>query len=348
MASTVADQVVDYICNFGVMDKLLSDQGTNYESQLIAELMDTFDIHKIRTTSFRPQTDGITERANQTIKNMIMNYVNDDQDNWDLHLNTISFAYNTAVHKSTSYTPFELMFNRKPKLPIDIFYPALNERDILNENINVDFNFKEDSYAKETKNKFETIFKIVKQNTQMSMNKAKIRYDRDSRACNFKEGDLVLMNDFTRKKLEPRWNGPWIIVKKTNEINYILRSTHLKRKKDTICHQNRLKRWHGSAQVSADFKTKKVRNSKNNKTTEIEEDEQLAPNVSQVAQINTPIKNTPRKKQKKQTQQTTEHTTNAQPTTYQKDPTIEGENQLQSTVNHEYSLRRKKNINYKE
>ena len=64
--------------------------------------------------------------------------------------------------------------------------------------------------------------------------------------------------------------------------------------------------------------------------------------------INTPIKNTPKKKQKKQTQQTTEHTTNAQPTTYQKDPTIEGENQLQSTVNHEYSLRRKKNINYKE
>ena len=78
------------------MDRLLSDQGSNYESELIAELMDLLDIHKIRTTSFRPQTDGITERANQSIKNMIMNYVNKDQNNWDQYLDQLTFAYNTA------------------------------------------------------------------------------------------------------------------------------------------------------------------------------------------------------------------------------------------------------------
>lgn len=323
------------------MDKLLSDQGTNYESQLIAELMDAFDIHKIRTTSFRPQTDGITERANQTIKNMIMNYVNDDQDNWDLHLNTISFAYNTAVHKATKYTPFELMFNRKPKLPIDIFYPALNEEDIQNEHINVDLNFKQDSYAAETKKKFESVFKTVKHNTQVSMNKAKIRYDRDSRACNFKENDLVLMNDFTRKKLEPRWNGPWIVIKKTNDIDYILRSTHLKRKKDTICHQNRLKRWHGSAEVSSEFKTKKVRNEKKSNVTK----------ESQSLTSLTPVHITEETEDNSQTQPTRAKRKvpiSKQPAISQKDPTIEGEQQLISTVAHEYSLRRGKRVNYKE
>ena len=257
LASTVATQILNYICNFGIMDRLLSDQGSNYESELIAELMDLLDIHKIRTTSFRPQTDRITERANQSIKNMIMNHVNKDQNNWDQYLDQLTFAYNTAKQMSTNFTPFELMFNRKPKIPIDIFYPAIKSDESTGENTAIDFNFKLGSYAATTQKKLEEIFKQVKENNQLQMTKAKIRYDRQSRACDFKINDLVVMLDSTRKKLEPRWNGPWVIKDKTNDLNYILSATHTKRKKETICHQNRLKRWHGNATTSAQFKTNK-------------------------------------------------------------------------------------------
>ena len=257
LASTVATQILNYICNFGIMDRLLSDQGSNYESELIAELMDLLDIHKIRTTSFRPQTDGITERANQSIKNMIMNYVNKDQNNWDQYLDQLTFAYNTAKQMSTNFTPFELMFNRKPKIPIDIFYPAIKPDKSTGENTTIDFNFKLGSYAETTQKKLEEIYKQVKENNELQMTKAKIRYDRQSRACDFKINDLVVMLDSTRKKLEPRWNGPWVIKDKTNDLNYILSATHTKRKKETICHQNRLKRWHGNATTSAQFKTNK-------------------------------------------------------------------------------------------
>lgn len=52
------------------------------------------------------------------------------------------------------------------------------------------------------------------------MTKTKIRYERQSNACNFKVNDLVVMLDRTRKKLEPRWNGPWLIKAKTNDLNW--------------------------------------------------------------------------------------------------------------------------------
>ncbi len=54
---------------------------------------------------------------------MIKSHIEDDQDNWDLILDKIAFAYNTSTHESTKQTPFELQFGRKPKIPIDILLP---------------------------------------------------------------------------------------------------------------------------------------------------------------------------------------------------------------------------------
>ena len=86
--------------------------------------MDLFDIHKIRTSPYHPQADGLSERMVQTSKNMITAFINEHQDNWDEHLEELSYAFNTAVHSTTGFTPFELMFHRKQKLPLDVFYEA--------------------------------------------------------------------------------------------------------------------------------------------------------------------------------------------------------------------------------
>ena len=59
-----------------------------------------------------------SERFMATIKKMLTAYCNENQDNWDQHLNALTFAYNTAVHSKTKYSPFFLMYGRKPKIPI--------------------------------------------------------------------------------------------------------------------------------------------------------------------------------------------------------------------------------------
>ena len=60
------------------------------------------------------------ERFNQTLQNMLVKCIKDNKASWDEFLDTCTFAYNTAEHESTKFSPFELMFGRKPLLPVDI------------------------------------------------------------------------------------------------------------------------------------------------------------------------------------------------------------------------------------
>ena len=69
---------------------------------------------------YHPQSDGIIERFNCTILNMLSTVVLDDEHNWDLHLPTLMMTYSTSRHVTTGATPFSLVYGREAKLPEDI------------------------------------------------------------------------------------------------------------------------------------------------------------------------------------------------------------------------------------
>ena len=60
------------------------------------------------------------ERFNRTLEAMLSKVVGDHQKDWNDHLQTVLFAYRTAIHESTGYTPFLVMFGRSPCLPVDV------------------------------------------------------------------------------------------------------------------------------------------------------------------------------------------------------------------------------------
>ena len=120
-AIEVAEKCLEYCLTFGIPEPVLTDQGSNFTSQVIESLWGRLDVHTLRTTAYYPQTDGITERFKRTIKTMLTQFVHEQkQDDWDTKLDKLSFAYNTAVHAMKKLSPFELMFGRIPKLPIDL------------------------------------------------------------------------------------------------------------------------------------------------------------------------------------------------------------------------------------
>jgi hypothetical protein len=100
------------ICRFGFMSKILTDQGPNFESNLIRELCKCLKADKLRTTAYHPQCNGEVERQNRTLKSMLAKYVNSNHTDWDVYLNSTLFAYNTAVHSSTGKSPYEILFGR--------------------------------------------------------------------------------------------------------------------------------------------------------------------------------------------------------------------------------------------
>lgn len=83
-------------------------------------MCDYFKINKIKTTSYHPQTNGLTEKFNQTLCRMLSSYTNDHQTNWDIFLPIVLFAYRTSVQKSSKESPFRLLFARDARLPSDV------------------------------------------------------------------------------------------------------------------------------------------------------------------------------------------------------------------------------------
>lgn len=66
------------------------------------------------------QANGLDERWNQTMKNMLVKFTGTKKDTWDEHLDSCVFAYNTSRQESTNYSPFEVMFGRLARLPIEV------------------------------------------------------------------------------------------------------------------------------------------------------------------------------------------------------------------------------------
>ena len=86
-ASRVADALVtNFFCCFGVPMELHSDQGRNFESRLMHEVLERLKISKIRTTPLYPQSDGMVERYVKTIEEHLRKVVSTHQWDWDERL----------------------------------------------------------------------------------------------------------------------------------------------------------------------------------------------------------------------------------------------------------------------
>jgi len=103
----------------------------------MSELCRLMQVDKIRTTPYRPQTDGMLERFHRTLNSMLGKVVEQNHRDWHEHLAPVMSAYRATVHESTGFTPNRLMFGREITLPVDIVYGLPNEA-AVNENVSTD------------------------------------------------------------------------------------------------------------------------------------------------------------------------------------------------------------------
>lgn len=120
-AQTVADKLVTgFICTFGAPYRIHTDQGREFESELFSEICSLLGIAKSRTTPYHPQSDGMIERFNRTLQQMLAIFVDENRTNWDDHLPYLMMAYRATVHESTKCTPNLIMLGKEITLPIDV------------------------------------------------------------------------------------------------------------------------------------------------------------------------------------------------------------------------------------
>lgn len=120
-ARTTAEVFINHFAvQYGLPQRIHSDQGRNFEGRLIRDICRVLGIEKSHTTPYHAMGNGMTEKFNQTLFNMLKILEGEEKSNWKAHVGPLVHAYNASRHASTKYSPFFLMFGRQPRLPVDL------------------------------------------------------------------------------------------------------------------------------------------------------------------------------------------------------------------------------------
>lgn len=219
-----------------IPESILHDQGRQFLSKEYKNELKDMGIKHIMTSPYHPQTNGMTERFNETLKRTMAKYTSEDQKDWDEWIPAACFAYNTSVHDVTGHAPYYLLYGREPTLPVDLLLPVNQER--LDDNESNHVNDRMDVALEETR-----------QRTMKIRERDKARYDLHHRHVDYQVGDEVWRYAPHREtgkneKLLANWSGPFQIVKKMSDVTYQLqdfRNRIIRRRKPFYLHVNDLK-----------------------------------------------------------------------------------------------------------
>ena len=200
----------NFILHYGFPRILHNDQVANFCSKLIKELCDIGGISKSRTTPYHPEGNGMCERFNRTLLDMLGTLEPDQKADWKKYVAHMVHAYNCTRHTSTRYSPFELMFGRSPRLPIDY---ALNHN-VEEQSSNYS------TYMENFRKRLVDTYNLASKHVKDAQHHQKKNYDIRARAAVLEVGDRVLVKALAFQgphKLANRWEEePYIILTQPN------------------------------------------------------------------------------------------------------------------------------------
>ncbi len=205
-AKSVAEALFSMISRVGIPKEILTDQGTAFMSRTIRELYELLGIKSIRTSVYHPQTDGLVERFNRTLKTMIRKFVHEDAKNWDKWLEPLLFAVREVPQASTGFSPFELLYGRQPRGVLDVLRETWEEGPSESKN--------EIQHVLDLRTKLHTLGQLSMENLLQAQDKQSRLYNRGARLRNFTPGDKVLvLLPTSSSKLLAKWQGPFEVTR---------------------------------------------------------------------------------------------------------------------------------------
>lgn len=202
----------NFIVHYGIPEKLHSDQGADFESKTIKELCELMGIHKIRTTPYHPRGNPV-ERFNRTLLNMLGTLKKCDKVHWSSFVKPLVHAYNCTKHDSTGFSPYELMFGRQPRLPIDLAFDVpLNREEYKTHS----------QFVHDLKCRLKKTYDLAMKSTAKVGERNKARFDKHVVESVLDIGDRVLVKNVHlrgKQKLANKWESlVYVVVKRAVDL----------------------------------------------------------------------------------------------------------------------------------
>ena len=237
-ALTVANALLKHVyLIYGAVELQVHDNGPEFVNAILGHLSRMMGIQDLRSTPYRPVANSAIERTHRTINAVFAKTIKEHQKDWHEQAKYVCFAYNTAKHSSTTFSPFYLVFLREPRVGIDLFLdrsePAYQDTD---------------EYSGTVRERMQKAYQIVSNQLKVTFDRAKRRYDQRVRAVHFPLHSYVWffcprLTAGRGRKFKKLTDGPYRIVRILNDVNYVIQKVPGARLQ--ICHVDRLMRYEG-------------------------------------------------------------------------------------------------------
>lgn len=225
--------IEDIILKHGIPSVLMSDKGTNFMSEMFQEVCKILKISHVTATVAHPQTVGQIERYHRTLSQYLRIYTDKNKDDWDEWIPFALFAFNTATHSSTKYTPHYLVYGFDVEIP-----------DNLKSKAQPVYNY--ENYVSILKNKLKISHEIARKNLILRKENNKRHYDKThGQPIEVKIGDLVLLIKETKNhKFDSIYEGPYEVLDVPSTENCLIKIKN----KSKLIHKNKLKLFNSSSE----------------------------------------------------------------------------------------------------
>lgn len=225
-ATTITHTFVSQILGHHKTPKIiLTDQGSNFTSKLFKKVCKLFNIKKIQTTPYHPETNGALERHHKPLADYLRSFSKSNSNNWDQLLPYAMYTHNNSINAATKIAPNDCLFGYISEMPSK-----------LKRSPGVQYNF--DCTYSNIKHELYKVWKWVRMNQEKYKEITKLYYDKKHYEQSFTPGSKVYIRNEARKnKLSPLWTGPHQVVAVKSKVTTIVRI----RKQIKAVHNNRLK-----------------------------------------------------------------------------------------------------------
>ena len=206
-ARTAAETLrIRYFGLFSAPAYLVSDQGKAFTGHVSTHLCELYGVQKLRTSPYHAQTNGQVERMNQTIIHMIGKLEEDRKACWLEHLPELLMAYNATHSAVTGYSPYYLLFGRRPRIPVDYLFPTLHDSP---------HQTKMEVSVVAMQKRLKEAFTVARHLTSEEVARQSRYYDCKAGAVALQPGDVVMVhtNGFVgKRKVKDQWEDGGFIV----------------------------------------------------------------------------------------------------------------------------------------